>query len=137
MAAIQNIVIKDGAATPADHTFGPAYNDGVLSRWNDRSGGIVVGFPELSLGVKLPVNGSQTQRYTAKVAVPVLEQTSPSTSTGIQPAPTVAYTMLATVDFVLPVRATQQNRKDLLAYLKNFMATAVITSAVQDLEPVL
>lgn len=137
MAAISNIVINDGAATPVAHTFGPAFNDGVLSKWNDRSGGVVAGFAELSLGAKLPQNGSQVQRYTAKVSVPILEQTSPSTATGIQPAPTVGYTMLATVDIVLPVRATQQNRKDLLAFLKNYLATTVITSAVVDLEPVL
>jgi hypothetical protein len=70
------------------------------------------------------------------VVLPVLEVTSPSTATGIQPAPTKAYDLLCNVEVVLPERSSLQERKDAFAYLKNFLANAVFTSAVQDLEGV-
>jgi hypothetical protein len=63
-----------------------------------------------------------------------LEVTSPSTSSGIQPAPTVAYTPIATLEFVMPDRASQQERKDLLAMLRDLIDEAIVTSQVHDLE---
>jgi len=85
--------------------------------------------------VKAPAaKGSRNYRIVAKVTVPTLEQTSPSTSTGIQPAPSVAYNLIGNVEFVIPERSTLAQRKDLLAYVKNLMANAVVTAAGQDFE---
>jgi hypothetical protein len=57
--------------------------------------------------------------------------------TGIQPAPTLAYNLIATVELVLPERSTLQQRKDLLAYVKNALSnTAVIPPAVENFETV-
>jgi hypothetical protein len=56
--------------------------------------------------------------------------------TGIQPAPTLAYPLTATVEFVMSERSTQAERKNLLAYLKNALANAVITNAINDYEKV-
>lgn len=138
MTAIAPVVIKDGTATPADHTFAPVNIDAAgVAKWADRSGGISVGFPTLTFSLKNPSQGSKNYKLTAKVALPILEQTSPSTSTGIQPAPTVAYTMLANVEMVLPERSTVLDRKNLIAYLKNYLANAtVIQAAVENYEAV-
>jgi hypothetical protein len=70
------------------------------------------------------------------VALPVLEVTSPSTGTGIQPAPTVAYILRFNGEFILPERADLQGRKHILAYAKNTLAHALVTALVQDLEAV-
>jgi len=139
MTAIAALTIADGAATPANHTFSPVNIDQVgVAKWADRSSGIALGFPVLSFSMKTPsVKGARNYRAMIKVALPVLEVTSPSTSTGIQPAPTKAYDLLASVEFVLPERSTLAQRNDLLAYVKNFLAnTTVVPPAVQSFESV-
>lgn len=138
MAAIANVVINDGLATPVAHTFAPVTIDAQgVAKWADRSGGISVGFPTLSYSLKNPTGNSKSYKMTAKVTLPVLEQTSPSTSTGIQPAPVVGYNLIANVEMVLPERSTTQDRKNLLAYVKNFMANAsVVTAGVENYETV-
>jgi len=69
--------------------------------------------------------------------LPILEVTSPSTSSGIQPAPTKAYDCFVNVDFVNPERSTAQNRKDLVTLLRNSLAAGgVIDTCVQNLESV-
>ncbi len=138
MSAIANVVINDGQATPVSHTFAPVTIDAQgVAKWADRSGGISVGFPTLSYSLKNPNGNSKSYKLTAKVMLPVLEQTSPSTATGIQPAPTVAYNLLANIEMVLPERSTAQDRKNLLAYVKNYLANAtVITAGVENYETV-
>jgi hypothetical protein len=54
--------------------------------------------------------------------------------TGISPAPTIAYVMKAEVIFTLPERSALQDRKDLMALLKNFLATAVGQTAIESFE---
>lgn len=137
MTAIAALTLADGQATPANHTFSPDGIDSALvAKWSDRSGGIALGFPVVTFSRRAPNKGTRNYRVTAKVVFPVLEVTSPSTATGIQPAPTKAFDLLASIDFVLPERSSQTQRKDLLAFVKNYIATTVITSAVQDFEAV-
>lgn len=138
MSAIANVVINDGQATPVAHTFAPVTIDAQgVAKWADRSNGISVGFPTLSYSLKSPSGNSKSYKLTAKATLPVLDVTSPSTSTGIQPAPTVGYTLIANMEFVLPERSSLQDRKNLLAYARNFLANAaVITAGVENYETV-
>jgi hypothetical protein len=69
------------------------------------------------------------------ISLPVLE-TVGTADNGIPPPPTIAYVMKANLEFLLPERSTKQNRQDILAYAKNLLAAAVVTSVVQDLETV-
>lgn len=130
MTAIAALTLNDGAATPIAHAFNPVNidQDGV-ARWADRSGGVALGFPSLSFSSRSPTKGARSYKIQMKVTLPVLEQTSASTATGIQPAPTLAYNLLANVEMVLPERSTLQQRKDLLAYLRNYLANATVTTA--------
>lgn len=137
MTALAALTLADGQATPVNHTFSPVNKDSAgIARWADRSGGIALGFPTLSFSLKSPgAKGSRNYRAIAKVVLPVLEVTSPSTATGIQPAPTKAYDLSATVEIVMPERSTAAQRADLLAYLKNYLAnSAVIPPAVNSFE---
>jgi hypothetical protein len=137
MSAIAALTLADGQATPANHTFSPVNIDSVgVAKWADRSGGIALGYPVTSFSLRPPSKTSRIYKLTAKVVVPILEQTSASTASGIQPAPTLAYNLTATVEMALPERSTQAQRKDLIAYLKNYLANAVITNAVNDFEAV-
>lgn len=138
MTAIAALTLADGLATPVNHTFSPVNIDQAgVARWADRSGGIALGYPVVSFSNRMPTKGSRNYRLMAKVVTPVLEQTSASTATGIQPAPTKAYDLIFTCEFVLPERSTLQQRKDLLAYAKNFLGSAaVVTPAVENFESV-
>lgn len=143
MPALASITINDGQATPVAHTFNPSGPDkNGVNYFYDRSGGIAIGFPSITLDLKEPPvaapgmasKASRVYRATAKVVMPVLEVTSASTGTGIQPAPTKAYDLVAKMEFILPERATLANRKDILAYAKNILTNSNVTSLVQDLE---
>lgn len=136
MSSIANIVINDGAATPVAHTYAPVgFPAQDQAKWEDRSAGVIEGFSSLRMTTRRASSNNSGQRVSIQLDLPVLAQTSPSTSTGIQPNPTRAYTLIASAEFVLPKGSTMQNRKDLLALLKNALANAVVTEAVQDLNP--
>ncbi len=138
MSAIANIVINDGKATPVAHTFAPVTSSdpNQVAVWADRATGIAVGFPVLSFKLRAPVKGSRAYRLSAKVKYPVLNVTSPSTGTGIQPLPSVAYNIEANVEFTIPEASLLADRKDFFAFVKNYMANAVWTSAVENYEDV-
>jgi hypothetical protein len=84
----------------------------------------------------MPSKASRTFKVVAKLVTPVLEVTSPTTTTGIQPGPTLSFNLLATAEYVLPERSTLQQRKDLNAMFKDYLSDAVITAAVETFEPV-
>jgi hypothetical protein len=137
MAAIANVVINDGQGTPVAHTFSPAAIKGDIATWFDRSGGIAVGYPMLSVSLRAPLaKGARVYKATVKILSPTLEVTSPSTGSGIQPAPTKGYDCTFIGDFLLPERSTKPNRADILAYAKNALAHATIKTLVEDLENV-
>jgi len=138
MTQIAALTLADGQATPANKTFSVAgVTDGV-AKWEDRSGGIPIGYPAVTFSLRRPNSkGAQNYKIVAKVQLPVMEVTAPSTATGIQPAPTKAYDLFGTVELTIPARATQQQRNDLLAYVKNFLTnSAVVPPAVSNFDPV-
>lgn len=135
MANIAPITLNDGSAAPVAHTFSPVNIDSAgVAKFVDRASGIAIGFPQISLSVRSPNKASRMYRVVGKVVTPVLEVTSPSTATGIQPAPTKAYDLLGTFEFVLPERSTLQQRTDLLAYVKNFLAAVPVSDAALQFE---
>lgn len=135
MAIRANVTLTDAAGTPVNHVFKPAQsgNDGLII-WRDSNEAIFAGQAVLSVSQRLASRNSKATKVAWKLVTPVLEQTSPSTSTGIQPAPTVAYSPIATIEFVIPDRASLQERKDLLAMIRDLCAEAIVTSQVQDIE---
>lgn len=132
MSAIGNIVLNDGQATPVSHTFKPQSATSDLASWTDRSNGISIGMPTLSLSVK--GGGADTSRVKGKVVVPILEVQSNSSLSGFEPAPQIAYQCIGTFELVMPARSTLDARKDLLAFVKNFLSDASVTVAVEEFE---
>lgn len=112
-----------------DKTFSP---EGFIlpgvARWVDRSGGIAIGYPAFTLSVRPPTKASRIYKVTAKVVLPTLEQTSPSTATGIQPAPTKAYDCSCVMEFMLPERSTLAERNALLSHVHSLFATTINAS---------
>lgn len=136
MSAIAAKVLADGQTVPVNHTFSPVTIAGEVAKWQDRAPAVALGYLTLTQFLRQPSKDSRVYKLSLKVVTPVLEVTAPTTLTGIQPAPTKAYDLLGVVEFVLPERSSLQERKDILAYVKNALAHADITNAVQNFETV-
>ena len=121
--------ITTSATVGVDKTFDP---EGFIlpgvARWCDRSGGIAIGYPRFSLSVRPPTKVSRVYKVTAKLVLPTLEQTSASTSTGIQPAPTKAYDCTCMMEFLLPERSTLAERNALLSHVRSLFITTITAS---------
>lgn len=139
MSQIAAISINDGLPTPTSHTFSPQnaqLGSSEPALFLDRSGGIYSGFQRLSMLVRRSESNKAT-KVMLKLASPVLSVTSPSTATGIQPQPTVAYTVLCDVTFTFPDSCTLQERQNARAYLASLLnpATTIVKAAIEDLSP--
>jgi hypothetical protein len=134
MAIRGNITLTDAAATPINRVYYPTQSPDGTILWRDRTQAVFAGQNRLTVGQRVANKQSKATKVTWKLETPILEQTSPSTSTGIQPAPTVAYTPIGVIEMVLPDRSTQQERKDLLAQMRDLIDEAIVTSQVHDLD---
>lgn len=121
--------LTTSATVGVDSTLSPdGINPQGVSAWVDRSGGYWIGYPRLTLSVRPPTKASRIFRVTAKLVLPTLEQTSPSTATGIQPAPTKAYDCTCVLEFFLPERSTLAERQKLFSQVASLFARTVNAS---------
>lgn len=139
MPARAALAINDGQGTPVSHTFSPV-ETADHDLFEDRSGGIPIGYPLIVYRCRRPPKQGQVSdanrvyRIETNVSVPIMEVTSPSTGTGIQPAPTVAYICRHNGTWFLPERSTLQDRKNLRAYVANLYNHAEHKKVVEDLD---
>lgn len=134
MSAITNVVLADGQSTPANHTFVPVnpQQGTVPAKWFEKSASTIQGYQPLTLRVQ---KMSQDTRVSVRIEVPILAAI-PSNCCDPTNIPKVAYTTLVDISFRLPDSATLQDRKNILAYAKNFLGTTVAVNAVENLETV-
>lgn len=133
---IGTVVRTTSATVGVDKTFDPeGFVSPGVARWVDRAIdatynplGVAIGYPAFTLNVRRPTKVSRMYRVTAKLTLPTLEQTSPSTATGIQPAPTLAYSCQVVMEFMLPERSTAIERARLFSYMRSFFATTINAS---------
>lgn len=100
-----------------------------VMRWEYRGGGISLGYPAFTMLMRGPTKNSRINKVSAKVVLPVLEQTSASTASGIQPAPTKAYDLTCTMDFLVPERATTIEKSALLSLVLSLLTREIADSA--------
>lgn len=138
MAAIANIVVNDGLATPVAHTFAPAKTQADFALLEDRASGIYIGYNKLTFALTRPSGDAKQANRNLKLSVkletPKLETVSNNTYSGIAPAPTVSYRPTVEMSFVLPERCTLQDRKDLRVLIFNIMSNAAFVAAVDTYE---
>lgn len=141
MPARASLVINDYAAVA--HTFVPSSELDGASLFEDKAGGVAIGFNSIMLRMRRPMPGNTGQasdpkgrvyRVQLNIAVPTLESTSASTGTGIPPAPTVAYVHRCNMEWLLPERGTQTNRRDLRSFAYNLLNNADVKKVIEDLE---
>lgn len=136
MPQIANIVINDGQAVPVARTFAvqrAQVGDDSPAEFYEKTAGSVNGYLRLSVLTRRAKVGNSFKTQ-IKIALPILETVTGTSPSGYAPAPAVAYTSLATVEFTHPERSTLQNRKDLLAYTANVLADASMISVVTNAE---
>jgi len=131
MGQINNIVIADGANTPVSHTFTPITRDRNLAIYKDKAPGITVAYPTIEMADRWQKEVDGSYKISWKLSVPTLATTAPTTSTGIQPAPTVGYTCWATGTFTVPNQASLQDKKNIYALAKNFIALTLMKDIVE------
>lgn len=121
--------LTTSATVGVDSTLNP---EGIspqgIATWVDRSGGYAIGYPRLTLSVRPPTKASRVYKVTTKLVLPTLEATSPSTMTGIQPAPTKAYDCACIMEFFLPERSTLLERQTLYSRVASLFARTVNAS---------
>lgn len=136
-----NIVLSDAQATPVAHTFVPVGRDAKGIFWfEDQSQASAIGYWKISVELKRPPASQAGQNSKDRVAraliglhEPVLETVSNNTVSGISPAPTISYVPRSFTEFVIPERASLQNRKDIRKMTANLMADTQMVSVVENL----
>lgn len=136
-----NIVLADAQGTPVNHTFTPrGPNAEGVFRFVDSSATNAIGFWTISAQLKSPplaaAGASSAQRvYRASIGLhePIQETVSNNTVSGIAPAPTVSYVPRAFVEFVMPERASLENRQTLRKMIYNLLAESQMVSMVESL----
>jgi len=136
-----NIVLADAQATPVNHTFVPIGRDrnGVFM-FEDQSQSNAIGFWRISVELTKPAlaqakQSSEGRSMRMKIGLhePILETVSNNTVSGIAPAPTVSYVPRSFTEFVIPERASLQNRKDLRKMMALLLAETQVTAMVETL----
>lgn len=121
--------LSTSATVGVDSTMNP---EGIspqgIASWVDRSGGYAIGYPRLTMSVRPPTKASRVYKVMMKLELPTLEQTSPSTATGIQPAPTLGYKCACIMEFFLPERSTLLERQTLFSKVASLFVRTVNAS---------
>jgi len=133
MADQANIVINDGAGTPASRTFSPK---GVIAidpkqtkaTWRENAG-LFLGQPTIEEYHSAP-NANGIEKFKWVFKLPTL-QTVGTDDAGITPPAGVAYTTMGVMEFHLPTQATDLELSHIRAFVENFAATSQFESAVE------
>ncbi len=137
MSAQANIVLTDAESTPVNHTFNPkgakSVADGKsVAVWRDQSLGSEVGYATITEH-HAPSNANGMSKFRYVIDVPVLEQAG-SGGTFVPP-PTKAFSTVATIEIWAHARASEQQLKNIVAYVKDFTAEAYFENAITKREP--
>lgn len=132
-----SFVLPDGKTTPVNHTFTPRRIDakGVAS-WFDMVSGIPLGYPSITHALNEPDLRQRRVNFnsTSKLVVPIMEVTSASTGTGINPGPTIGHQMIANITTSISHRSARDDRKDFLAYIKGWVNSVEFAKSILDQE---
>ena len=129
MPTIADIVLNDGQATPVAHTFKVKMNDMQQSLWEDRVGGIPIGYATVMVKTE---DTKSVRKVRLWVTVPTLEAISGANASGFTPAQKKAYEHRSYQEFFLPQRGTLAERKTLLAYHSNLLLNTGILAVIRD-----
>lgn len=132
MATLTTIAINDGQAVPVSHSFVPAAQGPGSAEWAERIASGAALWPALKNEVIRPSLKAMKDdskpfvvRWNVKVPVGV-------TVNGVT---SEDHFSSASVNFYFSSKATEQERKDLFAYISNLLGTAAVKTAAIAIEP--
>lgn len=131
MAQLQNLVLKDRATTPVDHTFTPreiVANVGTVQE----STGVKIGDKTYSVSVRRTANGRY--RVTLKMVVPVVVN---ETINGVT-VPKVARASYVDAEFTFDSSSTTQERNDTVGMFADSLGPTkvIVNDALVNLQAV-
>lgn len=127
MPAIAPLSINDGQATPVAHSFVPVTTDGSVAKFAEKTAGIPLGYYILTHEVRQPKSDTGAIRVLTSLAMPTTQ-----TVNGVL---SVVRNSSAQVTFNFAQDSTDQERKDLTAYVRNFLSNATVVAANWGVEP--
>jgi hypothetical protein len=127
MPAVAALTIADGLASPANHTYSPQSQESGKITWEDRAPGVPAGYPAISHEIRRAGTGNLTVNQ-VKVGFNL-----PTLGSG-ETAQKVIRNSSGQILLNLHPESTLQERKDLLAYMANFLGIASVKTSVNDVE---
>lgn len=136
MSAQAAVVLTDAAGTPVNRSFAPRGTDkNGVTWWFYLGDGTVAGYNKLSQEIRQSPQ-SDVIRVIHTLATPLLETLSSSgASSGYVAGARVAHTPRVKVEWLLPVRSSLQDRKDIRAMTYDLLQESVVTDAVWNFDP--
>jgi hypothetical protein len=136
MSALANVLLSTvvngdlipttSATVASDKTFAPeGWKPGNVASWVDRSGGIPLGYPRLTFGLRAPTKESRVYKVSTKLYLPTMETIDPSV--GIF-GPKLAYELQAHMDCLIPERATAAERLVFLSLIRSIWSKTIVAS---------
>lgn len=123
-----NITLTDAATTPVNRVYKPYQSSENLILWRDTTQAVFAGQNRLTLVQRLANKQARSNKVSWKLECPVLEQTAAYGPYSL------AYTNLASLELVMHDRSSQQERKDVLAQMRDLIDEAIVQSQVHDLD---
>ncbi len=111
-------------------------NGYLVSHWQEQSSTSAIGYSDIVVKSRPIKPGVELQRVNGSLSMPTLDITAPASGTGIQPAPSVAYSNDFTFGFKLPTRGTTAEKWELFARAKDLMTEAFLEAMVKSNEQV-
>lgn len=127
MPAIAALTVNDGNTTPVAHTFSPVTSNGSKAEFAERSAGTPAGNYILSHEVVRPSTAAAAHRIKIGLNVPVVAT--------VDGSPTVVRNSSAQVILNLSNQSSEQERKDLLAFVANVLDNTSVKATVTNIEP--
>lgn len=142
MSQLTYITVADAQATPVAHNFYPNGRDEKGTFWMiDRSQANAIGYWKVSIEFKEPAPASagvssKDRSYRIRIGLhePVLETLGNSSTTGVLPAPTIAYVPRSFTEFVIPERASLLDRQNLRKMAANLLTQPQFQTIVENLD---
>lgn len=134
MAAIANMTLLDGQATPVAKVFTPAKAALDSAQWSDRSSGRYIGLPTINIQSKIPVKNSPLFKVNFSVDLPVLETITNANASGYTAPPQVAYVERVVGTVFSHARSGVQERKDICAFTSNLFKDPQFVNLVVNFE---
>lgn len=127
MPAIAALTVNDGLASPAAHTFAVVGTTGQKATWADKASGIPTGYIKITNEVREAKSANGAHSVIFGYEMPTL-----ATVNGVS---TRARVSSAQVRFNFAQDSTDQERKDLVAYVLNSLGVTSVKQAAYNIEP--